>query len=68
MRGRRTTMAIAAGIAVLTGGVLAVDQASASVFHRTTSGHTAAPELARYYDQSISWHGCQTGPEGRAAR
>jgi pimeloyl-ACP methyl ester carboxylesterase len=68
MRGRRTATAIAAGIAVMTGGVIAIDQASASVFHRTTLGHTAAPGLARYYDQSISWHGCQTGPDDKLGK
>src|SRR5262245_3731205 len=70
MRARRTATAIAAGMALTTGGVITVAQASASVFHRTASGsgHTAAPGLARYYDQPISWHGCQTGPDDKLGK
>ncbi len=63
MRGRKTAMTIAAGMALTTGGVAVVTHASASGFRRTASGHTATPGLARFYDQPISWHGCQTGPD-----
>jgi pimeloyl-ACP methyl ester carboxylesterase len=63
MRGRRTATAIAAGMALMAGGVATDAQASASVFHRSAPGRTAAPGLARFYDQPISWRGCRTGPD-----
>src|SRR5690348_13778905 len=47
-------MAVAGGTALLTGGVLAVAQASTGVPDRGPARSSAQP---------IRWHGCQTGPD-----
>ncbi|GAB3872654.1 alpha/beta hydrolase [Kibdelosporangium lantanae] len=49
--------AIAAGMALVTVGVMAVAQASGSEPDADTAG------LARFHDQPIGWHGCRTSPE-----
>jgi pimeloyl-ACP methyl ester carboxylesterase len=61
MRARTMATAVAAGIA-LTVGAMTVPQVSASEHHRTTGSDTTGG-LARFYDQQIGWHGCQTGPD-----
>jgi len=68
MRGRKTAITIAAGMVLTTGGVAVVTHASASEFRPTASGHTATHGLARFYDQQISWHACQTGPDDKLGK
>jgi pimeloyl-ACP methyl ester carboxylesterase len=68
MRGRRTATAVGAGLALTAGAVMSVAHASANAAHGTASGHRAAPVLARYYDQSITWHKCQTGPDDKLGK
>lgn len=67
MLGRRTAAAVAAAMAMTAGAVMSVAQA-ANAAHGTAAGHQAAPGLARFYHQSITWHRCQTGPDDRLGK
>jgi pimeloyl-ACP methyl ester carboxylesterase len=64
VRGRRIAIAVAAGMALTTGGAVAIAQGTGSI----PSGHAGAGGLARFHDQLISWHGCQTGPDDKLGK
>ncbi len=61
MHGRITAIAAAAVLAA--GGAFAAVQASAG-----GTARTASADLARFQDQSIGWHGCQTGPDDKLGK